>query len=125
MTLTIKSALGLAALQIGAALAATAAARLGWISQDQATRVAMAVIGLALAIMANGIPKAVDGRTADGQAIKRVTGWSLVLAGLAHAALWLLAPMEIANLASMAAVLAAMAWVGVYGYRRWRRSKAG
>ena len=125
MTLSIKSSLGLAALQIGAALAATAAARLEWISNEQATRAAMAVIGLALAVMANGIPKAVDGRTADGQAIKRVTGWAFVLAGLAHAAIWLLAPMAIANLASMAAVIAAMVWVGVYGYRRWRRSKAG
>ena len=124
MTLSVKGSLGLAALQIGAALAATAAARLDWITQEQATRVAMAVIGLALAVMANAIPKAIGGG-ADSQAIRRVTGWSLALAGLAHAAFWLLAPIGVANLASVAAVIGAMIWVAVYGFNRRRRGKAG
>lgn len=121
MTLSIKSSLGLAALQIGAALAATGAARLEWISQEQATRVAMAVIGLALAVMANAIPKAMGGN-ANSRAIKRVTGWSLALAGLAHAAIWLLAPISVANLASVTAVIAALAWIAAYGINRRRKA---
>ena len=48
---------------------------------------------------------------------------AVVLAGLAYAAAWLFAPLDIAAFASMAAVIAAIAYV--FGYRRWRRSKAG
>jgi hypothetical protein len=122
MTFTLKRGLGLAALQIASALALVGAARLGWISYDLSLRVTMAIIGLVLVIQANAVPKAVAGRSVNVQAVKRVAGWALVLAGLAYTAIWLFAPLEIAAFASMAAVIAAIGWV--FGYRYWRRSKA-
>ncbi|MDO9338401.1 MAG: hypothetical protein EON95_00190 [Caulobacteraceae bacterium] len=125
MSLSIKSSIGLAALQIGVALAASLASHRGWISNDMATRVTMATIGLGLVIVANAIPKGHDGRTALGQSIKRATGWAMFLGGLAYGAIWLFAPMTIAALASCAAVIAALAWTLVFSWRRWRRSQAG
>ena len=123
MTQPIKHSLWQAALIVGGALALTGAARMGWISFDMSLRITMAIIGLVLVVQANAIPKDVAGRSANYQAVKRVAGWALVLAGLAYAAAWLFAPLEIAAFASMAAVIAAIAYV--FGYRRWRRSKAG
>lgn len=124
MSLSIKQSIGVAALQIGVALAATVASRQGWIGSDLALRITMAAIGLGLVVVANAIPKGMDGRTALGLSIKRATGWAMFLAGLAYGAIWLFAPLSIANLASCAVVIVALAWVCVFGYRRWRGDKA-
>ncbi|WGM37585.1 hypothetical protein [Caulobacter sp. NIBR1757] len=123
MTTTIKNSLGLAALQIGGALAFMGAARLGWISYDMSLRLTMAVIGLVLVIYANRVPKEAAGRSANYQAVKRVAGWALFLGGLGYVAAWLFAPIDIAAFVSMAAVIAAILYI--FAYRRWRRSKAG
>ena len=122
MTKSLKRPLLLAGAQIGAALACVGAARLGWISYDMSLRITMAVIGLVLVYQANAIPKDVAGRSANYQAVKRVAGWALVLGGLGYVAAWLFAPLEIAAVVSMAAVIAAILYI--FGYRRWRRSKA-
>lgn len=123
MTKSLKPGLIMAAVQIGWALACVGAARLGWISYDMSLRLTMAVIGLVLVYQANAIPKDVAGRSTNYQAVKRVAGWALVLGGLAYAAIWLFAPLEVAALGSMAAVIAAIIYI--FSYRRWRRSKAG
>lgn len=121
MTKSIKSGLILGAVQIGAALASVAAASLGWISFDMSLRLTMAVIGLVLVYQANLVPKSAAGRSANYQAVKRVTGWALVLGGLGYAAAWMFAPIEAAALVSMAAVIAAIIYI--FAYRRWLRGK--
>ena len=123
MTHSLSRGLILGAVQIGAALACVGAASLGWISFDMSLRVTMAVIGLVLVYQANAIPKSAAGRSANYQAVKRVTGWALVIGGFGYAAAWLFAPIDIAALVSMAAVIAAIIYI--FGYRRWLRSKAG
>ena len=95
-------------------LAAAAALRYasveGIIGQDVATRAVQVIIGLGLAAYANVMPKQVSGprRSAQAetraQAAQRVGGWSITLAGLAHARLWASAPLTIASPASMVVV---------------------
>jgi hypothetical protein len=95
-------------------LAVTAALRYasvqGIIGEDVATRAVQVIIGLGLAAYANVMPKQVSGprRSAQAetraQAAQRVGGWSITLAGLAHAGLWAFAPLTIASPASMVVV---------------------
>jgi dipeptide/tripeptide permease len=105
----------------GALLAAAAALRLAenrhHISADFAARAVQVAIGLSLAAYANLMPKqrpypaAPSGRR---QAALRAGAWSLTLAGLAYAALALLAPMPTASTAALAAVGTAVAITLIY-----------
>jgi hypothetical protein len=100
-------------------LAAAAALRYasfhGMIGEDVATRAVQVIIGLGLAAYANVMPKQVSGprRSAQAetraQAAQRVGGWSITLAGLAHAGLWAFAPLSFASPASMVLVGGAVA----------------
>jgi len=75
-------------------------------------------IGMTLAIFGNFMPKksksADDDQKAcpeESQSALRFAGWVFVLAGLAHALIWLLAPLDWANTAAMVVVGMALALV--------------
>ena len=92
----------------------------GMIEADSAKRSMQVVIGLILAAYANFMPKH-PGRgrrspRAQGraQAALRFGGWALTLAGLAYAALWAFAPIQVADMASTVVVAAAL--IATMGY---------
>lgn len=113
-------ALGLAAVFLAVAAGLRFAAAEGMISDDLAQRAVQVMIGLGLAAYANVMPKQLGGprKSAEAetraQAALRVAGWSMTLAGLAHAGLWAFAPLPFANTASM--VLVAGATLLTLGY---------
>jgi alpha-beta hydrolase superfamily lysophospholipase len=90
---------------------------------DEAARRTMGVIlGIVVMVYANVVPKAIPahgGRcgSATDQAVRRFTGWALVLGGGAYALIWLVAPFEHANWLAGAAmgialVTALVRWAG-------------
>lgn len=103
------------------ALGATYARKLGYIDGDTVTRLVMGAIGLMLAWFGNRMPKAFVPSAWARQA-KRVGGWSMVLSGLVYAGLWAFAPMPVAVLGGIGAVVAGIAVT--LGYCLWLRAKA-
>lgn len=90
------------------------AGNLGYIEEDMVRRSVQVMIGLGLAIWSNFTPKQLGPvgspqTEALKQRLLRVTGWSMVLAGLTYAGLWAFAPLDFAKGASVAVVLAALA----------------
>ena len=90
------------------ALAATLARKLGYIDAETVTRLVIGSNGLMIAWYGNRLPKAFVPHAGARQA-RRVAGWSLVLSGLAYAALWAFAPVQTAVWGGSAAVLAGIA----------------
>lgn len=116
-------AIALAAFILALAAGLRYAEGAGMLGPEGARRLMQVVIGLALAAYANLMPKQI-GRArraplaeARTQAALRVGGWSITLAGLAYAALWALAPLPFADIASTVAVAAALAVT--LGYALW------
>jgi hypothetical protein len=74
------------------------------LSPDLARRMMGVLLGVIVMVYANAVPKALSPlmqircEVAEEQAIRRFTGWSLVLGGMAFALAWLVAPIERANL---------------------------
>jgi len=110
----------------GLLLALAAALRLaegnGVIDGDTARRGVQVAIGLILAGFANRMPKQIRrwrGAAADAreQRALRVGGWSLTLAGLAHAGLWAFAPLAVAD--TLAMLVVAMATLITLGHALW------
>jgi hypothetical protein len=121
MTQRITGALTLAFALLSVAAGLAYGRRMGFVSPDLAVRGTMAAIGLMLAFFGNGIPKVITVTTPRARAIQRFAGWAFVLAGLAYAAIWALAPLTQAAEAASAAVAAAM--LGVFAYGLWMRSR--
>lgn len=90
---------------IAVALGATTARQLGYIDGDTVTRLVMGATGLMLVWFGNRMPKAFVSGARARQA-QRVGGWSMVLSGLAYAALWAFAPLSLAVVAGCGAVIA-------------------
>lgn len=117
------SAIALAIAFLAVAAALRYASTQGFIGEDVATRAVQVVIGLGLAAYANVMPKQLGGprRSAEAesraQAAQRVGGWSITLAGLAHAGLWAFAPLSFASPASMVVVGGAV--IVTLGYAIW------
>jgi hypothetical protein len=116
-------AVAIAVLILGTAAGLNYAQSLGLIGPDAAKRTMQVMIGLVLAAYANLMPKDV-GRwrastvaAARAQSTLRVGGWSMTLAGLAHAGLWAFAPLAVADIAAMIVVAAAM--LITMGYAGW------
>ena len=120
----IAKRLGLALALAAAFLAAAAALRYGansaMISDEFARRSVQVLIGLGLAGWGNLMPKQ---RSRPGASIRaetwtqsalRVGGWSMVLAGLAYAALWAFAPLGFADAAAVWVV--GIATLVMFGY---------
>ncbi len=125
-----------AASQIGRALI-IAAAILGvsallklmspeYISEDLSRRLLGVLLGVAVMLYANAVPKALTPlarmrcNPATEQSLRRFTGWSLTLGGLMYSVTWLVAPIAMAGTISVgllgAALLLAIlrhAWVMV------------
>ena len=120
MTTRITSNLALAGLLIAVSIGLAFLRKHGVVGAEEATRGAMMLTGILLAVYGNVIPKSVSRLSAKGESLQRVTGWATVLAGLGYAAIWAFAPIEIAATASMIAV--ALGFVVVVGYCAWLRS---
>ncbi len=115
--------LALAAVILATSAMLTYAQSLDLVGPDVARRTMQILIGLVLAGYANLMPKDI-GRmrgtvqaAARSQSALRVGGWSLALAGLGYAGVWAFAPIEVADSASTAIVVAAMLVTLAYGGR--------
>lgn len=113
MTKPIVRALILAGALLAGAVALTVAKRTGYLDADTTLRAIMVLLGLVMAIYANDIPKQVTKKTARGQAMQRLTGRAMLLAYVAYVAIWIFAPISLANALSLVPVLLAGAWVAV------------
>jgi hypothetical protein len=131
---SIRSALVLAgSMLVGTALL-TLANKLGWIDSETTTRGVMVLIGLMLVVTGNTMPKKQEGpptQTVEEivvrQSILRVGGWAMMLGGLIWIGLWAMAPRELAQVGSIAAVgtaVVVMVGYSVWRYRAHRRSSA-
>jgi hypothetical protein len=94
----------------------------GLIADETMKRTVQVLTGLMVAGYSNFTPKQIGKpgsplAEAWKQRVLRVTGWSMVLAGLSYAALWAFAPLGFANIASVAVVVAAMAVTITYSIR--------
>ena len=73
------------------------------VSAELASRLLGILLGLVVAGYANTVPKALAPLTqvrcdpAAEQAVRRVTGWSMALGGLAYAVTWAIAPLAYAT----------------------------
>ena len=131
----IRHALLLAsAMVVGSLLLTIAHKPLGLIDAETTTRGVMVLIGLMLIVVGNRLPKQNEGPPPQSvgeittrQAISRVGGWAMMLGGLTWTVLWVLAPRDLAQVGSVAAVIAAvvvMLGYTVWRYRAYRRSSA-
>lgn len=110
----IRASLFGAALILSGALAISLGETLGLIDDVPGQRLFGVMLGLVLVVTGNFLPKTARSliRTqcdaARLQGIERISGWLLVLAGLAHTGIWLFAPADRANTAAMMVVAAAL-----------------
>lgn len=108
--LVIAGALLLAAVALKAASPA-------YVSIDCAERVLGIMMGALVVMYANNAPKIlsplVAGRCSDAgeQALRRFTGWALVLGGLGYMGAWLFAPLAYAAVSALALLGTAFALV--------------
>lgn len=104
---------------IGAAFILTASAALafaspGVISQELASRVWGVILGAIVVLYANAAPKTLTPLArmrcdpATEQAVRRFSGWAIVVGGLGYAGAWLVAPLEHAQLLSIAVLGSAL-----------------
>ena len=100
------------------------ARRQGWIDQTQVVRAFNIVLGLGFAAYSNLLPKMYGPPPRSlrhatlAQAVRRVTSWTMTLAFLIWSVLWIFAPQQIASIASVAVVIAAIAIS--LGYLVWK-----
>ena len=84
-------ALGLIAISLGLAWAG----RAGVVAADVPTRITMVISCLLISFYGNAIPKVLL-RSGNAIAARRISGWTMVLAGLSAAALWVTQPVDAA-----------------------------
>jgi hypothetical protein len=94
----------------------------------------MALIGLMLMTIGNGMPKRQEGPPSQTvrdiavrQSIARVGGWMMMLGGLIWVGLWAFAPRDLAEVGSIAAVgttTLVMIVYAIWRFRTHRRSSA-
>jgi len=113
MNKSILWALILAAAFVAISAGLRYAAKIDMISDETVKRAIQVLIGLGLAVYSNFTPKQIGAPASPRieawrHKLLRVSGWSMVLAGLAYAGLWALAPLPVANLWSVVAVVTAM-----------------
>jgi hypothetical protein len=112
--------LAAAGLLLAAAAGLKYAESIGLIGRDMSARTIQVIIGLMLAAYANFMPKSLGSPRGSTEAARwaqsalRVGGWSFAIAGLGYALMWALAPLDIADVISMAIVMSAM--VATLGY---------
>ena len=94
-------------------------------SPDLSQRITMALTGVFLAVIGNAMPKMLTPLSAhcDGaktQAFNRFAGWTWFMAGLTHAMVWLVLPLDVAKPLSTMVILGAMFLVARQLVRLWR-----
>jgi hypothetical protein len=110
----------------GLILVAAVALRLlspDYLRADLASRSMGALLGMVVVIYANAVPKSLSpwvelrsGARLE-QAMRRFSGWTLTLGGMTYAAMWLFAPVELANLLAGASLgLAFLLAIGCYAW---------
>jgi len=123
----LAGAVGFAALVLVIPLSGKLAYALGAIEDgDLAKRLSMVVVGALLVAVGNAMPKmlpppssiACDG--AKAQALRRLSGWTWVLTGLAYVVLWLVLSVDMAAAVSTMVVLVGMVAVATQMFRLWR-----
>lgn len=117
--------LKIAGAMLAASLLLTLARQQGWLDTGEVTRGFNIVLGIAFAIYGNAIPKMMDAmpprslrEATVAQSIARVAGWAMTLAFLVWTALWAFAPKAIAQVGSIAAVVAGV--VVMVTYSTWK-----
>lgn len=100
----VRTALVLAALQIGAGLLASAGMKLGYWDRDVTIRITMVAIGVMLLVSANLGPKMVV-RSGEVIALHRFLGWAMALGAVIWTGAWRFAPMDIAQIVAPVAVV--------------------
>ncbi len=102
------------------AVAGSLARRLGYVDSETLTRVVIGLNGLMIAWQGNRLPKTFVPNACARQA-RRVAGWSLALSGLVYAGLFAFAPIPVAVVGGVGAVVAGI--VVTLGYCLSLRSK--
>ena len=115
----------IAAVQIGGSLILNIAHKRGMIDAESVKRGIGVLIGLGVAAYGNTMPKLLEGpppaslRLAElRQAVSRIGGWAMTLAGLTYAGLWAFARPDVAFVGGLVAVGAGAAVM--LGYTAWR-----
>ncbi|HEX5182377.1 MAG TPA: ammonium transporter [Allosphingosinicella sp.] len=121
MNREIRMALAWAGFILAFALAATTARRWGYVDRDTVMRMVMGLNGVWIVWYGNRIPKTFA-PGAGARRVKRVSGWSMVLSGLAYAGLFAFAPLPVAFVAGSGAVVAGVAVT--FGYCLSLRARA-
>jgi len=116
-----RAALSRGLIIAGVILSVAAALRLlspAHISPEIAHRMLGALLGAVVVVYANAVPKALTPlmqmrcEPAAEQAMRRFTGWSLVLGGASYSLAWLIAPLAYANLLAASLLGTALLLVG-------------
>lgn len=105
----IRAGLIWAAGLLALAFVGTLARKAGYIDADRLTRLVASTTGLWLAWYGNRMPKTLVPAGACARKARRFSAWSMVVSGLAYAALWLFAPMPAAAIGGIAALLGGIA----------------
>lgn len=100
-----------AALMMGAAWFLSYAGKAGVLDGDMSTRALMAASGLVVAMLGNSVPKQLKRPRSSLEAERRMqaglrrVGWIMLLAGLAFALTWVVAPQGVAKPLSMSVMV--------------------
>ncbi len=107
ITRNLGFAIGYATFILLAAIAAATANGQGWIPDSMPDRILGIVMGITVAVFANPVAKRLPGESrGPGQAaFKRFFALVMVLAGLGHSLVWLVAPIELAKWIAICVVL--------------------
>lgn len=118
---TIRASLLIGGAQVAGALLLTWARKQGWIDTEGVTRGAMVIIGLGIAAIGNMMPRTRDGLppptlalAALRQRVLRISGWALMLGGLAFAGLNAFGPPDVGPMAAIAVLASAMVVMMVF-----------
>ncbi len=127
----IKRGLFAASLMLATALAFRLARDLEVIDGDIALRIAGVITGVILIVTGNYLPKSLRSLAAQkcnparAIAAERLLGFSLVLAGFTHSALWLFAPIDLAQMSSFLIGAAVLALAIIICFWATRGARAG
>lgn len=118
---TIRASLLIGGAQVVGALLLALARKQGWIDAEGVTRLAMVIIGLGIAAIGNMMPRTRDGLppptlalAALRQRVLRISGWALMLGGLAFAGLNAFAPPDVGPTAAIIVLGGAMTVMMVF-----------
>ncbi len=112
---TLSVPVSIAGIMMVVALGGSLGQGLGYLTNDPTDRIVGVITGVLLAVVGNGMPKAVTPfaarrcSAAQIQAINRFGGWAFVIAGAAVALVWATAPIRYGAPSTLVIVATAMA----------------